>query len=124
VAPHASRAAQPRLCGDPVSAPLVTKYLVRIWPAGTTPPSMQQSEMSSPESATEGQEGNDRAEIQAIRSWAQMHANGEGVTYSYEVCRDSLVAALTGSDTTQRVVATIASGSVEPASGLAEQAGV
>jgi hypothetical protein len=46
-----------------------------------------------------------------------MHANGEGVTYSYEVCRDSMVAALTGSDTdtTQRVVATIASGTVEPA---------
>jgi hypothetical protein len=98
-----------------VSAPLVTKYLVRIWPAGTTPPNMQQSEMSSPESATEGQEGNDRAEIQAIRGWAQMHANGEGVTYSYEICRDSMVAALTGSDTTQRVVATIASGTVDPA---------
>ena len=99
-----------------MSAPLVTKYLVRIWPAGGTPPEMLQSEMSSPESAIEGQEGNDRAEIQAIRGWAQMHANGEGVTYSYEVCRDSMVAALTGSETTQRVVATIASGTVEPVS--------
>jgi hypothetical protein len=98
-----------------VSAPLVTKYLVRIWPAGTTPPEMQQSEMSCPDSITEGQEGNDRAEIQAIRGWAQMHANGEGVTYSYEICRDSMVAALTGSETTQRVVATIASGTVDPA---------
>jgi hypothetical protein len=98
-----------------VSPPLVTKYLVRIWPAGSTPPEMQQSEMSCSASATEGQDGNDRAEIHAIQDWAQMHANGEGVSYSYEVCRDSMVAALTPSESTQRVVATIASGTVDPA---------
>lgn len=92
---------------------LVTKYLVRIWPAGSEPPEMQQSEMSSPESASDGQEGNDRAMIRSIRNWAQQHANVSGGRYSYEVCRDSMVAAL-ASGGSNRVVERIASGTLDP----------
>lgn len=92
---------------------LVTKYLVRIWPSGTEPPEMQQSEMSSPQSAVDGQEGNDHAMIRSIRSWAQQHANVSGDRYSYEVCRDSMVAALAGGGR-NRVVDRIASGTLDP----------
>ena len=92
---------------------LVTKYLVRIWPAGQEPPDMQQSEMSSPESAADGQAGNDRAMIRSIRNWAQQHANTTGMRYSYEVCHDSMVAALAGGGS-NRVVERIASGTLDP----------
>ena len=92
---------------------LVTKYLVRIWPAGSEPPEMQQSEMSSPESGADGQEGNDRAMIRSIRNWAQQHANVSGERYSYEVCRDSMIAALAGGGS-NRVVERIASGTLDP----------
>jgi hypothetical protein len=92
---------------------LVTKYLVRIWPAGAEPPPMQQSEMSSPESAVDGQEGNDRAMIRSIRNWAQQHANGSAEQYRYEVCHDSMVAALAGGGS-NRLVEQIASGTVDP----------
>ena len=92
---------------------LVTKYLVRIWPTGSEPPEMQQSEMSSPESAADGQEGNDRAMIRSIRNWAQQHANVSGERYSYEVCRDSMVAALAGGGS-NRVVERLASGTLDP----------
>lgn len=93
---------------------LVTKYLVRIWPGDGEPPEMIQSEMCSPESATSGQAGNDRAEIRAIRSWAQQHANVDGISYSFEVCRDSVVAALSGGGSTRRVVERIAEGICVP----------
>lgn len=93
---------------------LFTKYLVRIWPAGSEPPEMIQSEMCSPDSLTEGQAGNDRAEIRAIRSWAQQHANVDQVSYCYEVCRDSMVAALSGGGSSRRVVEPIASGTLHP----------
>jgi hypothetical protein len=99
---------------NPLHGAVVTKYLVRIWPAGGKPPDMQQSEICTPQSVTEGQDSNDRAEILTIRAWAKAHANAEGVSYSYEVRRDSLVAALTSSESTRRVVAPIASGTVEP----------
>jgi hypothetical protein len=93
---------------------LVTKYLVRIWPAGAEPPEMIQSEMCSPESATSGQAGNDSAEIRAIRNWAQQHANVDGISYSFEVCRDSMVAALSASGSSRRVVERIAEGTCLP----------
>jgi hypothetical protein len=93
---------------------LVSKYLVRIWPADREPPEMIQSEMCSPDSAVEGQAGNDRAEILAIRNWAQRHANVDRVSYSFEVCRDSMVAVLAGGDSSRRVVEPIAEGTVEP----------
>jgi hypothetical protein len=93
---------------------LVTKYLVRIWPVGSEPPEMIQSEMCSPDSVTEGQAGNDRAEIRAIRSWAQQHANVDQVSYCYEVCRDSMVAALSGGGSSRRVVEPIAGGTLDP----------
>jgi hypothetical protein len=93
---------------------LVTKYLVRIWPAGAEPPEMIQSEMYTPESITEGQAANDRAEIRAIRNWAQQHANVDQISYSYEVCRDSMAAALTGGGSSRRVVEPIANGDLEP----------
>jgi hypothetical protein len=93
---------------------LVTKYLVRIWPAGQEPPERIQSEMSAPDSATEGQAGNDRAQIRAIRSWAQQHANVDGIPYSFEVCRDSMMAALSGGVSSRRVVEPIAEGIAEP----------
>lgn len=93
---------------------LVTKYLVRIWPAGAEPPEMIQSEMCSPQSATSGQAGNDSAEVRAIRNWAQQHANVDGIRYSFEVCRDSMVAALSDSSSSQRVVERIAEGTCVP----------
>jgi hypothetical protein len=93
---------------------LVTKYLVRIWPAGGEPPEMIQSEMYSPDSVTQGQAANDRAEIRAIRNWAQQHANVDQVSYCYEVCRDSMVAALSGGGSSRRVVEPIANGVLEP----------
>jgi hypothetical protein len=93
---------------------LVTKYLVRIWPAGSEPPEMIQSEMCAPDSLTEGQAANDRAEIRAIRNWAQQHANVAGIRYSFEVYRDSMVAALSGSGSSRRVVEPIADGVLEP----------
>jgi hypothetical protein len=93
---------------------LVTKYLVRIWPAGAEPPEMIQSEMCSPQSATSGQAGNDSAEIRAIRNWAQQHANVDGIGYSFEVCRDSMVAVLSGGGSSQRVVERIAEGTCTP----------
>jgi hypothetical protein len=93
---------------------LVTKYLVRIWPSDGEPPEMIQSEMCSPESVTQGQAGNDRAEIRAIRNWAQQHANVDGIRYSFEVCKDSMVAALSGGDSSRRVVEPIADGILEP----------
>jgi hypothetical protein len=93
---------------------LVTKYLVRIWPAGQEPPERIQSEMSAPDSATEGQAGNDRAQIRAIRNWAQQHANVDGIPYSFEVCRDSMMAALSGGVSSRRVVEPIAEGIVDP----------
>ena len=93
---------------------LVTKYLVRIWPADAEPPEMIQSEMCAPASATRGQVGNDQAEIRAIRNWAQQHANVDRVRYSFEVCRDSMVAALAGGGSSHRVVEPIAGGTLEP----------
>ena len=93
---------------------LVTKYLVRIWPGGAEPPEMIQSEMCSPQSATSGQAGNDRAEVRAIRNWAQQHANVDGIRYSFEVCRDSMVAALSDGSSSQRVVERIAEGTCVP----------
>lgn len=93
---------------------LVTKYLVRIWPAEAEPPEMIQSEMCSPESATSGQAGNDGAEIRAIRNWAQQHANVDRIRYSFEVCRDSMVAALSGGGSSHRVVERIAEGTCVP----------
>ena len=93
---------------------LVTKYLVRIWPAGAEPPEMIQSEMCSPDSATEGQAANDRAEIRAIRNWAQQHADVDGTRYRYEVCRDSMAAALTAGGGSRRVVEQIADGTLDP----------
>jgi hypothetical protein len=101
---------------DPLQGAVVTKYLVRIWPADDQPPEMQESEMCSPESVAEGQPGNDRAEIHSIRQWAQSHANVERIPYSFEVRRDSIVAALasTSTSTGRRVVELIASGTVEP----------
>ena len=93
---------------------LVTKYLVRIWPAGAEPPEMIQSEMCSPQSATSGQAGNDRAEVRAIRNWAQQHANVDGIRYSFEVCRDSMVAALSDDSSSQRVVERISEGTCVP----------
>jgi hypothetical protein len=92
---------------------LVTKYLVRIWPADAEPPEMIQSEMCSPDSPAEGQAANDRAEIRAIRNWAQQHANVDRIRYSFEVCRDSVVAALAGGSS-RRVVDCIADGVLEP----------
>src|SRR5215469_3811596 len=92
---------------------LVTKYLVRIWPTDSEPPEMIQSEMCSPDSATEGVAANDRAEIRAIRNWAQQHANSGQIRYAFEVCRDSMVAALAGGSS-RRVVESIADGVVEP----------
>jgi hypothetical protein len=70
--------------------------------------------MCSPESAISGQAGNDIAEIRAIRNWAQQHANVDGIRYCYEVCRDSMVAALSGSGSSHRVVEPIAEGTCEP----------
>jgi hypothetical protein len=99
---------------DPLAGSVVTKYLVRIWPAGAEPDELQQSEMCAPASVTEGQEGNDRAEIRAVRNWAQSRANVENVSYCFEVCRDSLVAALAGSGSARRDVTPIASGTTEP----------
>ena len=93
---------------------LVTRYLVRIWPADGEPPEMFQSEMCSPDSATEGVAANDRAEIRAIRNWAQQHANSDRVRYAFEVRRDSMVAALAGGGGSRRVVESIADGVVEP----------
>jgi hypothetical protein len=93
---------------------LVTKYLVRIWPAGGEPPEMIQSEMCSPDSVAEGQAANDRAEIRAIRNWAQQHANVDQISYAYEVCRDSMVAALTHGGSSRRVVEPIAEGVLDP----------
>ena len=93
---------------------LVTKYLVRIWPADGEPPEMIQSEMWSPDSVTEGQAANDRAEIRAIRNWAQHHATVDGIRYSFEVCRDSMMAALSGGGSSRRVVDPIAQGILEP----------
>jgi hypothetical protein len=93
---------------------LVTKYLVRIWPAGAEPPEMIESEMWSPESVSEGQAANDRAEVRAIRNWAQRHANADGVPYSFEVFRDSMVAALSGGSSSRRVVEPIADGTLDP----------
>jgi hypothetical protein len=93
---------------------LVTKYLVRIWPTGGEPPEMIQSEMCSPDSFTEGQAANDRAEIRAIRNWAQQHANMDRIAYSFEVCRDSMAAALSGGGSSHRVVEPIADGELEP----------
>jgi hypothetical protein len=93
---------------------LVTKYLVRIWPADAEPPEMIQSEMCSPESATSGQAGNDSAEIRAIRNWAQQHANMDGIRYSFEVCRDSMAAALSGGGSSHRAVEPIAEGTCRP----------
>lgn len=93
---------------------LVTKYLVRIWPAGADPPEMIQSEMYSPDSVAEGQVANDRAEIRAIRGWAQQHANVDQVSYCYEVFRDSMVAALSGGGSSHRVVEPISDGVLEP----------
>ena len=99
---------------DPLAGSLVTKYLVRVWPAGTDAVDLQQSEMCSPASVTEGLDGNDRAEIRAVRNWAQSRANVAQVSYSYEICRDSLVAALAGSGSARRDVTPIASGTAEP----------
>ena len=93
---------------------LVTKYLVRIWPTDSEPPEMIQSEMCAPDSLTEGQAANDRAEIRAIRNWAQQHANVNGIRYSFEVHRDSTVAALSSSGSSRRVVEPIADGVLEP----------
>ena len=93
---------------------LVSRYLVRIWPSGAEPPEVIQSEMCSPESVTSGQPGNDTAEIRAIRNWAQQHADADGISYSFEVCRDSMVAALSGGGSSHRVVQRIAEGSCEP----------
>lgn len=99
---------------DPLHGAITTKYLVRIWPTAAQPPEMQQSEMRSPESVTDGHAGNDRAEIRSIRQWAQSNANVEGTPYSFEVLRDSTVATLSGSGGTRRVVEQIATGTVEP----------
>jgi hypothetical protein len=107
------------LPADPLAGSLVTKYLVRIWPAGTEAAELQQSEMCSPASVTEGLDGNDRAEIRAVSNWAQSRANVEQVCYSYEICRDSLVAALAGSGSARRDVTPIASGTAEPGGELA-----
>jgi hypothetical protein len=104
---------------DPLAGSLVTKYLVRVWPAGTEAAELQQSEMCSPASVTEGLDGNDRAEIRAVRNWAQSRANVEQVSYSYEICRDSLVAALAGSGSARRDVTPIVSGTAEPGGELA-----
>lgn len=93
---------------------LVTKYLVRIWPTDSEPPEMFQSEMCAPDSLTEGQAANDRAEIRAIRNWAQQHANVDGIRYSFEVYRDSMVAALSSGSSSRRVVEPIADGVLEP----------
>lgn len=93
---------------------LVTKYLVRIWPADGEPPDMIQSEMCAPDSMTEGQAANDRAEIRAIRNWAQQHANVDGIRYSFEICRDSMVAALSGGGSSRRVVEPIARETLDP----------
>ena len=93
---------------------VVTKYLVRIWPTGSEPPEMIQSEMCAPDSLTEGQAANDRAEIRAIRNGAQQHANADGIRYSFEVYRDSMVAALSGGGSSRRVVEPIADGTLEP----------
>jgi len=93
---------------------LVTKYLVRIWPEGQEPPEMIQSEMSSPDSAAEGQAGNDRAQIRAIKNWAQQHANVDGIRYAFEISRDSMAAALSGGVSSRRVVEPIAGGIVDP----------
>jgi hypothetical protein len=97
---------------------LVSKYLVRIWPAGGEPPEMVQSEMSAPASATEGQAANDRAQVRAIRNWAQQHANMDGVPYSFDVCRDSVVAALSGGGSSRRVVEQIDGGVLDPEENL------
>jgi hypothetical protein len=75
---------------------------------------MIQSEMCAPESVTQGQAANDRAEIRAIRNWAQQHANVDRVRYSFEVCWDGMVAALAGGGNSRRVVEPIADGVVEP----------
>ena len=75
---------------------------------------MTQSEMCSPQSTTTGQTGNDSAEVRAIRNWAQQHANVDGIGYSFEVCRDSMVAALSGGGSSQRVVERIAEGTCIP----------
>ncbi|HEY2442173.1 MAG TPA: hypothetical protein VGI31_03475 [Streptosporangiaceae bacterium] len=93
---------------------LVTKYLVRIWPTDGEPTEMIQSEMCSPDSAIHGQSGNDHAEIRAIRNWAQQHANVDRIRYSFEVCRDSMEAALAGAGSSHRVVEPIADGVLEP----------
>ena len=93
---------------------LVSKYLVRIWPSGGDPPELIQSEMSAPASAVEGQAANDRAQVRAIRNWAQQHANVDGQAYAFEVCRDSVVAALSGGGSSRRVVEQIAEGVLAP----------
>ncbi|HEU5420597.1 MAG TPA: hypothetical protein VFV41_23115 [Streptosporangiaceae bacterium] len=115
-APAAEPAARPV---DPLAGSVVTKYLIRVWPAGTEAAELQQSEMCSPASVTEGQDGNDRAEIRAVRNWAQSRANVEKVSYCFEVCRDSMVAALAGSGSARRDVTPIASGTLEPGGELA-----
>ena len=98
---------------EPELRDIVTKYLVRIWPDGTEPPPMQQSEMCSPDSAERGHAANDEAEVLAIRKWAEAMAASEGVPYRFEVRHDSIVAALTG-DPPARVTECVADGVVHP----------
>jgi hypothetical protein len=81
---------------DPLRGSVVTRYLVRAWPAGDEAPAFRKCEMQSPDSVAEREGGNDKAMVRATRNWAQASANAGQVPYAWQVRRDSVVAGLDG----------------------------
>ena len=69
--------------------------------------------MCSPESAISGSRRDGIAEIGDPELGAAARERGRD-RYCYEVCRDSMVAALSGSGSSHRVVEPIAEGTCEP----------